>query len=98
MLVGPVLGPVVAGWAAEPAGAWPKTDGEANKPMRAMDAMEIRKCTCQHSLQGDLWAVEFDLNGLFGKHSIVFHVSNADLCKSPHCFIGDSDNSGIPRK
>lgn len=44
-----------------------------------MDAIEIRKCTCQHSLLGDLWTVEFNLNGLCGKHSIVFHVSNADL-------------------
>ena len=79
MLVGPVLGPIVAGWAAGPAGAWPKTVGTAKKPMRAMDAIGIRKCTCQHSLLGDLRAVEFNLNGLCGKHSIVFHVSNADL-------------------
>ena len=55
------------------AGAWPKTDGAAQKPMRAIVAKEIRKCTCQHSLLSELWAVEFNLNGDLRKTIRVFH-------------------------
>ncbi len=78
MLVGPVLGPAGAA-CGEAAGAWAKTDGAAKQPIRAINAIGFRKCTCQHSLLSELWAVEFDLNGFCGKHSVVFHVSNADL-------------------
>ena len=78
MLVGPVLGPAGAACGAA-AGAWAKTDGAAKKPIRAIDAIDFRKCTCQHSLLSELWAVEFNLNGFCRKHSVVFYVSYADL-------------------